>query len=57
MASRSLPARGLGVRSPPDASRPVTKLQIGTASAGDTNSLAPRTNPPTASIVPRYGVA
>ena len=40
-----------------DASRPVTKLRIGTASAGDTHSLARRTNLPTASIVPRYGVA
>ena len=49
--------RGLGVRSPPDASRPVTKLRIGTASAGDIHSLARGTNPPTASIVPRYGVA
>ena len=29
----------------------------GTASAGDAHSLARRTNPPTASSVPRYGVA
>ena len=32
-------------------------LRIGTASAGDTHSLARRTNPPTAGIVPRYRVA
>ena len=51
---------GLGVLSPlspHDPSRPVTKLRIGTASAGDTHSLACRTNPPTASIMPQYGVA
>ena len=29
----------------------------GTASAGDAHSLVRRTNPPTASSVPRYGVA
>ena len=40
-----------------DASRPVTKLWFGTASAGDTHSLACRTNPPTASLVPRHRVA
>ena len=57
MASRSLPAQRVRGSIPPDASRPVTKLRIGTASAGDTHSLARRTNPPTASIQPRYGVA
>ena len=40
-------AEGAGFLSPPDASRPVTMLQIGTASAGDTHSLTSRTNPPT----------
>ena len=49
--------RGFRVLPPPDASRPVTKLQIGTALAGDTHSLTRRTNPPTASIVPWYGAA
>ena len=39
------------------ASRPVTKLWFGTASAGDTHSLACRTYPPTASIVLRHRVA
>ena len=36
---------------------PVTKLRIGTALAGDTHSLACRTNPPAASTVPWYDVA
>ena len=49
--------RGLRVLSPPDASRPVTKLRIGTASAGDAYSQARKTNPPAASMVPWYGVA
>ena len=58
MASRSLPAQRVGGSIPQvDASHPITKLQIGTASAGDTHSLARRAKPPTASIVPRYGVA
>ena len=45
VASRSLPAQRVGVQSPPDTSRPVTRLRIGTASDGDTHSLALRTNP------------
>ena len=57
VASHCFLRRGFRVPSPPDASRPVTKLQIGTASAGDTYSLTRRTNPPTASIVPWNGVA
>ena len=42
----------------PDTSRPIsiTKLRIGTASAGDTHSLACRINPLAATILPRYGV-
>ena len=37
---------------------PRPKLRIGTASAGDTHSVARRTKPPTAtaSVVPLYGV-
>ena len=53
VASLSLPALRVPDSIPPDASRPVTKLRIGTASVGDTHSLARRANPPTASIVPR----
>ena len=45
------------VRSPLNASCPLTRLRISTASAGDTYSLARKTNPPAASIVPWYGVA
>ena len=37
--------RGLRVRSLPDASCPVTKMGIGTASTGDIHSLGRRTNP------------
>ena len=49
--------RGFWVLSLPDIIFPVTKLQIGTASAGNTHSLVHRTNPPTAGIVPQYRVA
>ena len=44
MASRSLHTRRVLGSIPLDGSRPVTKLRIGTASAGDTHSLASRTN-------------
>ena len=36
---------------------PVYQAVIGTALAGDTHSLARRTNPPAASSVPWHGVA
>ena len=54
-----IPRGGLRILSgsPPDASRAVAKLRVGAASAGDTHTLARRTNPTTASIVPRYRVA
>ena len=57
MVTRSPPKQKARVQIRWDASRPVTKLRFGTASAGDTHSLARRTNPPTASIVPRHRVA
>ena len=46
----AIPLKQTGVPSPAVASRPVT------ASAGNAHSLA-RNIPPTASLVPRYGVA
>ena len=49
--------RGSRDLSSPDTSRPVTKLRIGTASAGDTHSLALKTSLPEASIVSWYVVA
>ena len=55
VVTQSPPKQKARVQIRSDASRPVTKL-IGTASAGDTHSLARRTNPPTASIVPRHRV-
>ena len=53
MAPRLLPTLRVPGSIPPDASRTVTKLRIGVASARDTHSLACRTP---ASIVPCYGV-